>query len=260
MSKNYKVNKNDTLASIARENGFKSIDTIINANLETWPYLSMHPNALIEGMMTAIPDKKVKKLQQHSGTDVTYIAKKQAKQYFNLQIEDIFNEIRSVEDDIKLMVNGSKIRIEDRTDKNIQPVVYKSFASKDPLPDEKINSASLQIKFTNPFTDKSEEIEIPLEIGGLDPIIDPAGFSGEASSNIALKKAVQKLLMNLGYYEGDIDGDLENTGTILALTRFQTKFMEMSTDDEDFGKASINTLISLGISHGVQLIPIQSIK
>jgi len=261
MATKYIVKKNDTLAKIAKSNGFRCIDTIIEANRDRWPYLSMHPNVLIEGMAIMIPEKKKKKLEQPSGTSVAYTVKNAVKQFIQLKIEDIHGEIVDVANDVQLMINGTAVPIQDLTDYNMPLVEFITIATLNPLPEADISSASLKLKLTSPLSGNILQKEIKLEIGGLDPFLDPQGdYTGKQSESLSLKISTQKILTNLGYYRGDLDGDLEKSESIAAIRGFQMDVMQMSPSDEDFGKPSINTCIRLGIQQGISLGPIQPIK
>ena len=261
MSKNYTVKENETLPKIARDNGFKSYETLIDANMDDWPYLFMHPNVLVAGMVIKIPDKKQKWIQQHSGTEVLYTVKKTVKEYLKLKIEDYYGEIESVLDDIQLLINGSSIPIKDMTNYDTDPVEYKIIATANPLPDQKISNASIKLNLKSPLSGNKSQKEIKLEIGGLDPFLEPASrFNSKASNHDSIRKGAQKILTNLGYYKGELDADLEKPESTVALSRFQTEFMDMSPADDDYGKPSINTCICLGIQQGIILGPIQPIK
>ena len=261
MPQKYQVKENETLHSIAKTNGFNSIDTIINANLDDWPYLAMHPNVLMTGMTLTIPDKKAKKLDQHTGTSVTYVSKKPAKQFLTLKIEDHLGEIKSVKDDIQLFINGGAVPLNDQTIYDIQPVKFKIIATANPLPDV-ISDSYLKIKFTSALNKLEHEEKITVDIGGVDPFLDPNnnGYNGKASKNIALRKAAQKLLLNLGCYNGELDGDLDKADSVVALMRFQSRYLQMSSDDEEYGRPGVKTCIGLGFSQGTFLGPIQPIN
>lgn len=262
MAKNYKVKANESLLKIAKDNGFLSIDPILDTNADKWPYLSLHPNVLMEGMTILLPDKKSKKVDQSTGTQAVYTVKKAAKQFFTLKIEDQLGEIVSVKDDVKLFINGGSVPIVDKTNYDLKPVTIKVISTANPLPDGQIASAYLKIKFTSVLNGKVNEQQIDLEIGGIDPFLDPNanGYSGAASSSVSIKKAAQKLLMNLGCYAGDLDGDLDKADSVMALIRFQQKYLQMDERDDEYGKPGPKTCIGLGVQQGVVLGPAQPIK
>ncbi len=263
MPKNYKVQTNDTLFKIAKDNDFFSISPLLLANQEIWPNLCDHPGALMEGMTIVIPDKKPKAVEQQTGTNASYICSKSAKQYFQLKIRDYFGEIKSVKDDVQLIINGGAVPFQDITNYDLKPVEYKEIKTINPLPDGKISNSSLKVITTSAINGKKNNIEIKLEIGGADPFIDPTvkGYSGKQSSHNSLIKALQKALLTLGLYDGDIDGDVAKSDTVTAVMRFQRDYMKMEPENEDFGLPTPGTCAILGIALGNYLGPnVQPIK
>lgn len=258
---NYKVKKNETLVSIAKDHDFRSMSSLIQANKKNWPLLSRHPYTLIEGMTIIIPDKVAKKVSQFTGTQATYIIKKLPKQYLNLKIGDPYGEINSVQDDVQLIINGATVPVVDNTDYNIPSIEFISISTKNPIPDEKISTAVLKLKLTSPGSGKINEKEIELEVGGLDPIIDPksSDISSETDSK-ETKIAIQKILANLGYYKGDLDGDLEKAESSMAITKFQSNYMTLNDPEIAIGKPDKNTCIALNIQYGMSSAPVNPIK
>ena len=178
MAQTCTVKKKDTLLKIANDHGFRSLDTLLAANKEKWPYLSMHTNVLSEGMDILIPDKKKKQVEQPSGTEATYTAKTLPKQMLHLSIQNTFGTIDSVEQDVKLYVNGSEVPIIDTSDGSQKPITLIQIATKNPLPPGEISSASVKITYTHALSGNKVQQEAKLDIGGLDPIMDPSkGYS-----------------------------------------------------------------------------------
>jgi hypothetical protein len=241
----YKVAKNETLSSIADKYNFKHWQPIYDATNEKWPGRITNPNIISEGMTIFIPEKKPKKVEQSDGTSVKYKSPIKQKQILRLCIKDSHNEIRNVKEDIVLKINGGVVEINDETiyGKNHEiPVKYKTIATKKPLPDGLINNSSLEINLTLRNGKKVKET-IALEVGGLDPFIDPnTARDGKPADNIQANKAVQKVLKNQGYYFGEIDGDLTSQESVLALISFQLKNKLFS---EHFGKPTDITLTTL---------------
>jgi len=262
MPTNYKVKNNETLSIIAKDNGFNSIKGIIKANNETWPYLSVHPNVLMEGMTIIIPDKKAKKTEQQSGSEATYIAYKPLKQQLSLSLDNSMGEIKSVTDEVKLIINGGSVPIIDQSDYRMGPVAKKIvITTKDPLPDGVITNSSLKLKFKSVFTNETIEKEIKLEVGGLDPIMAPDYKNdGKETSDIAPKKAIQKILANLGYYIGEIDGDLNSPSSTIAIAMFQSYFMKEEDINGEYGLANEKTCYNITFKQGFQFGPVQKIK
>jgi hypothetical protein len=261
MPSNYKVKKNETLFTIAKDKGFISIISILDANKESWPYLSIHPNALIEGMTIIIPEKKSKKVKQDTGTEVSYVVSKPKKLFLNLKIEDFYGEIKSVKDDVQLIINGNPIPFEDKTNYDIVPVEFKIISSKNPLPEGIIRNSSLKLTLTSPLNGMVSKKEIKLEVGGLDPIIDPdGGRPNTETDHLATKMAIQKILSNLGYYDGKLDGDLNTPISILSISRFQNDFLQMTPADANFGKPTAQTCALLSFQQGISLGAANPIK
>jgi hypothetical protein len=258
---NYKVKANETLVKIAKDNKFFTIEPILQANTEKWPQLATHHSVLAEGMTLIIPDKQAKKVDQATATSAVYTCKKKAEQHLSMKLYDPHGEIVSVANDVQLIINGSPVPITDQTNYDIEPVDYKIFATVNPLPDGAITSSSIKVNLTSVFSGQKIPTEIQINLGGLDPFVDPdAGHTGKPSDNKALKIAVQKILRNLGYYQGDLDGDLDKSASYHAISSFQSKEMQMATDDPDYGKPSVSTCTILSVSHGMPLGPITPIK
>jgi hypothetical protein len=250
MSQKYTVAENETLSQIAFAQGFHP-DTLLKANEKKWPFLDVIANMLTPGMVLEIPDKKTKKIAQNSGTSAAYTVKKPPKTYLSLSVRDAGFEIVSVE----LTLNGSKTPI-----KEIWQPPYRIIETKDPLPDKKISDASLKIKRKSMLTDKEQEQTIKLHVGGFDAIIDPSGKLSQPSSHVNTKKAVQKVLTNLGYYQGKIDGDLKGPDTKNAIARFQTEHMDPEDFQDDYGVANHKTCTVLMLESGNPIGILQPIK
>jgi len=262
MPTKYKVKKNETLAIISKDYGFNNINTIIEANKESWPYLSLHHNVLIEGMTIVIPDIKAKKVDQRTSTEVIYTALRPYKQQLCLSLDNGAGEIKSVMDEVTLLINGRSVPFIDNSDYSSGSVTSTILiVTKDPLPDGVITNSSLKLKFRSLFNHKVIENEIKLDIGGLDPIISPDFRNdGKETDNIAPKKAIQKILANLGYYYSEIDGDLSSSASVVAISMFQNDFMNEDQINGEYGIANENTCYFLTFQQGNSMGPIQKIK
>lgn len=248
MSHIYTVQEKETLAQIARAEGFH-VKTLIHANPKIFPI--MNPDVLAPGTLITIPDKKEKKVTQMTGTFATYTALRPAPQYLALTLDDPHETIYSVE----LWINGASVPIKEEK----EPLKRK-ISTVDPLPEGNISSASLKLKLLSELSEQKTDYEIVLEIGGSDPILDPDCDLSKEADNIAPRKAVQKILKNLGYYTGNIDGDLEAPETYWAIARFQSDCMNMDDYTGSFGVANHKTCVLLVSKQGNQMGLVQPLK
>ncbi|HTI07340.1 MAG TPA: LysM peptidoglycan-binding domain-containing protein [Puia sp.] len=254
MPEKYKVSENETLAQIANKKGFNT-NTLIKANPDIFSLVS--PEALAPDMGLLIPVKTNKKVPQLSGTKATYVLIKSPKQFLTINLEDANNEIQSAE----LFINGSSVAIKSVEESRQPP--YFTISTINPIPDDDISSSSIKLKMLSAITGKESEQEIKVEIGGLDPIIDPfvdPDNPHRETKNRRPKKAVQKILTNLGYYDGDIDGDLDKVESMIAISGFQNDFMPPERYENSYGIANFDTCVYLKMKQGNNLGFIQPLQ
>ncbi|MBX2924958.1 MAG: LysM peptidoglycan-binding domain-containing protein [Chitinophagaceae bacterium] len=236
MSKSHTVQENETLSSIAQQYNLKSYLPIVEANKKNWPTLGKDPNVITPGIKLEIPDIAEKTIQRQSGTQnpVYMPSKKGDDTYLWLTIEDPYSFIEM--DKIALKVEGRDRPsiIFDYVDSTADASRIVTIVSKEKL-EPGDSAGEVKLPF-NKFGKKSEEV-IFLEIGGLDPIVTVG--KNEVIEN---HKAIQKLLTNIGYYDEDIDGNLESKKSIEAITRFQ---IEHNVRSKKIGECDTATLIHL---------------
>lgn len=248
MSYIYLVQENETLAQIAQAKGFH-VTTLMRENPKIFPI--MDPDVLAPGTRITIPDKKEKKVEQLTGTHAIYTALAPTRQYLTLTLDNTYGTIDTVE----LWINGSSVPIKE--ERKLHTI---RISTADPLPEGDISSASLKLKLLSALSDNKTEHTIALEIGGCDPILDPDCDLSKEADNIAPRKAVQKILKNLGYYAGEIDGNLEASETAWAIGRFQGDHMHTGDYAGSFGIANHKTCVLLVSRQGNQMGLVQPLN
>jgi N-acetylmuramoyl-L-alanine amidase len=180
----HEVQQGDCINSIGFQYGFfpKTLwEHPDNAELKT---LRKNPNVLRPGDVVHIPEKKQK--EESCATEKLHkFKRKGVPSKLNLRL--LFNEKPRANEDYVLEIDGKLIKGKTDGDGWIrQPI----------SPDAK--EAKLKLK------DGKEEY--PLNLGHLDPIDEIEG--------------VQARLQNLGYYSGEVDGEM-NEETVDAIRKFQ---------------------------------------
>ncbi len=240
MAQSYTVAENETLYQIAFAHGFHA-DSLLQANEDKWPFLHSIAHMLSPGMVLEIPDKENKQVAQSTGTSVVYTVKQAPPVYLSLTLRDAGSEIVSVQ----LTINGNDAAV---NSSRTAPDFF--ITTVQPLPAGKINSASLKIKWKSMLTGDEQEQVITLQVGGFDAVINPAGDLSTPSSHIATKKAVQKILKNLGYYDAEIDGKLEAQASADAIGRFQHDHLPVADYENEYGIANHKTCVRLMVKSG----------
>lgn len=181
---NYSVQQGDCINSIALQFGFFP-DTIWNhAQNAALKSQRKDPNVLFPGDVVFIPDKTVK--EQDAGTDQTHTY-----------------TLKGVPAKLKLKVlNNGKPRANEKYILNIDGNLSQGTTGGDGSIEEAIPPDAKQGKLTLPDTGD----EYPLDLGHLDPVDEVSGIQGR--------------LRNLGFYNGDVSGNLDDA-TQRALSGFQ---------------------------------------
>jgi hypothetical protein len=200
----HEVKKGEWLLKIAHDHGFGDVQPILDDNPGLLEKLHGNPNVLEPGMTIRIPDRAEKSERVALDKAHRFVAtRRRSALCLTLQEPDG----APIEDcAYALTFHGASgapstgPAYSGRTKGGVIDVRE--------LPD-RFDRCVLELDVE---PDVIETIE--LEIGGLDPLGDLAtgGVNG---------KAVQKILANMGYDIGPIDGDLRGERTIAALARFQ---------------------------------------
>ncbi len=223
--KEHEVKENENLEAIAEQFHFNSINPILEANKE----LKLKPNCLRPGQIILIPENKEKKVKNSSGTEYPILWKIQFQPlyYLWISIEDPDHAIDI--GTVKLYVSNSQRDIftfskylsnNDSTGRGISNpnasrmvvVVTKHYGF--------VHDKEGNLKFNCSSFGSTSEINIKLEIGGLDPIYGLEKHGNTTAPKISAR-AIQKLLSNLSYFSGPIDGNLESQNSKSAIIQFQ---------------------------------------
>ncbi len=186
MAINYQVKQGDCISSIAFENGFFP-DTIWdhpnNAELKE---KRKDPNVLMPGDMVFVPDIRVKEVSEPTNQVHKFKCKNTPK-FLSIQLINFDAPLSNMEYTIDIDGKESKGKTDNEG-----------------LLRQAIPPNAKKAKLT-----LADETEYELKLGNLDPVDEISG--------------VQKRLNNLGFFEGDIDGQM-NDETKNALKVFQGSY------------------------------------
>src|SRR5450432_1061851 len=253
------VKEKETLLQISNQYGFKNTKPVLDANLKIWPHLYLHPTILAPGMSLTIPDIKGKDVERESGSNSVFVVNSPSNQYLRLTIEDPSGAIRSI-DDIKVKINGDYFDIDLLSSEHPTSTLHwKWVRLLKPLPDKLSDNCSLEIKaFSIKGGFHTETMQ--LYIGDLDPIIDPLEPNKKKETDhTSPKKAVQKILTNLRYYDGKIEGNLDEEESKAAISKFQNDYI-LDENIAEYGVADQLTCIYLVAAEKNYMGVTQSIK
>jgi hypothetical protein len=202
--KKHTVKPGEVLSDIARQYGFKDGGKrIIDANPRLADDLKKNGNVLREGWVLNVPD--VEKQDKGAATAQRHTFAIPAKKK-NLRIVLQDPSGKPVEDwKYHLTVSGKEVKGGKGTTGSNGRIDAKEI----PQP---ATQGALELRETELFGKYEHRPEkVALHIGGLTPIVD--------TTDVSLK-AVQKMLLNLGYYKGKVDGVYQDE-TRAALREFQ---------------------------------------
>jgi len=210
MPKQYKIRQGDCFSNIAAKHGFTTQSLWEHPDNSELKQKRGNPNILLPGDIINIPEKQQK--EESCEVEMRHQFRKIGQTKLRLQFSNS-GEPRANQPYI-LEVNGKFI--EGKTDG-------------DGIVDEYISPTAKKGKIT--IGENEAKVEYELAIAALDPADCPSG--------------AQARLMNLGFYQGNINGKLESD-TKAALKSFQQhcKIAETSKLDD----ATVNKLIEV---HGV---------
>ena len=233
MSTQYTVGDNEWLLKIALDNFFLTTQPIKDANPGLAQQCSSDFDVIAPGTVLTIPD--IDQKDESAGTSArhTYQVKTEKK--------DLVLTIQTA--DAKMIRNGKwEVTLPDGTSK-------KGDLSSDPIriPDwpQSVTQADLQLIFlfrreprnVDPSSDSKAESAvldetIHLNVGGLDPL---------TGSEEQRTRAVQKLLINLGYYTGEPDSIL-GPHTRAAIHKFRLEY-NVPDSEELLSADTINAIV-----------------
>lgn len=215
----YVVKESEWLLKIAQDHGFRTEQPLLDANPALAQTYGENPNVLPPGLVIEIPEVKVKSEAGMSGTVNHYSAAVKRSSICLTLAES---------DGLPMAGWKADLVIGGQTWAGLQL----DAAGRVVLTRIPRDATSGQLTLTAPDDADgrpAEPVAVALELGAVDPVV--AGDVG--------RRAVQKLLGNLGFYEGPIDGDLEGD-TRHALRWFQDE-MGLAGDGEPDGLADAPT-------------------
>lgn len=200
MTSSYVVQEGEWLLKIAQSHGFRTEQPLLDANPDLAATYGDNPNILPPGLEIEIPDFEKKTEAAASGAEDHFVAVNKASS-LSLTFQDAEgNPLVGWTGDLTI---GEKSWPGLRLDGQGAFVVTR-------IPRD---ATVGQLLMTPPPDDEGNQAEpqtITVNIGSLDPIVE-----GDVG-----RRAIQKMLTNLGFYDGPIDGDLEGD-TRDALAWFQ---------------------------------------
>src|ERR1035437_8749253 len=210
MGTEHSVGDNEVLLGIAQKYGFRTTDPIVAANPRLKDLAGGNYDVLQPGTTLAIPDKTAVSVPAATSAKHTYTVKNQQKDLIiTLQMPD-GTPIPNVAS-IKLIANQTELPGQEDG----------KGEGRWRWPDYPVQAGEAELHVSLYYNKQEdggavatyEEPAIKLYVGGMDPCTGSAEEVG---------RAVQKLLSNLGYYSGDIDGKLETPDARAALRKFQS--------------------------------------
>jgi peptidoglycan hydrolase-like protein with peptidoglycan-binding domain/UDP-2,3-diacylglucosamine pyrophosphatase LpxH len=219
MAGSYTVQENEWLQKIASDNGFRSEQTLIDANPELQNACESNYAVLQPGTTLKIPSKEPRTESRSTGARHEFqVASERKDLVLTLQFEPGMAVKQGI---WKLSfpngepgpksgtIQNGNIRIEswlpEASDADLEIRLAYNDPTEPAYPDDNPEEERVQRQHTE---------TIHLSIGGLDPLVGDEPARG---------RAVQKILTNLGFYGGPIDGDLTTDRARAALLKYQAQ-------------------------------------
>jgi hypothetical protein len=219
MAFDYVVQDNDTLLTIAQDNGFASTKPLLDANPNLAQSCQGNFDVLMPGTQIHIPDVQLGEDKAPSECRTSFVVNMTRKDLvITIQGPDGKPITRGV---YKIAYDPGDGKVEKSGKLSAGTVRIEDFPTG-------VSNALLTIHLEpkldtarTPEKDLKTSIaegppyifeKINLIVGGLDPLVIPGSDRN---------RAVQKILTNLGFYSGDIDGDLTSSKSQAAIRKFQ---------------------------------------
>jgi hypothetical protein len=201
----YKIKPGDWLSKIALKHGFNDGGAAIwDVNPELHEKSGNNPDVLQPGWIITIPEKKPTRYTRSTGNEYSLVRSSLAENIYIKLIDATNNPVSGWS--YSLRADGKELASGESSSEGIIEVRN--------IPED-ISKAELELHEEHLFHKlKLKPEKIDVEIGGLDPIY------GDAQPAI---EAVQKILTNLGYHEGEIDGKFGPI-TRAAIRAFQKRY------------------------------------